>query len=263
MLQDRDTYRQFKTKKVSRKVSRIFAKSDLRYWSEKVNFHTPASRTYCVQLQHAGRRARINLGTANRAQAAAEARTLYLDIVALGWDAALRKRNPLDEVEKKVNATIGQYVDAAKLKSAVYAKTLEGYAVALRKIAADICGLADTGEEIADSSRSVARESRRDQAAHIDARKDRELARRVHQAQGRQPAQREERANLGEQLHSARPLAFRARRRVTGARTRRTAGAAAVRGRQGREDQSRALPRHVRHGEPDRERAQRTRCRSP
>ena len=51
-----------------------FAKTDARYWERKVGFQTPASRTFSVQIQHANRRMIIGLGTANRAQAAFEAR---------------------------------------------------------------------------------------------------------------------------------------------------------------------------------------------
>jgi Phage integrase family len=154
--------RQFQTQKVIKKVIKqtttSFPKTDVRHWEKKVAFQTPASRTYSVQIQHANRRSWINLGTANRAQAAVEARKLYEELRANGWDATLRKRKPQDEVEKKVNATIGLYVDAAKRKSAVYTKTLEGYAVALRKIAADICGLADTGEKKSPIHREAWRE---------------------------------------------------------------------------------------------------------
>jgi hypothetical protein len=136
----------FGTKKVIKKVIK-FPKTDIRYWEGKVAFQTPASRTYSVQLQHAKHRSWINLGTPNKAQAAVEARKLYLDLRANGWEETLRRRRPLDVQEKKVKVTIGEYLDAVKAKSAIYSKTIEGYAVALRKIAADIYGLADTPEK--------------------------------------------------------------------------------------------------------------------
>ncbi len=112
-------------------------KTDIRYWEGKVAFQTPASRTYSVQIQHAKRRAWINLHTANKEQAAILARNLYLDIRANGWDVALahRKGAPVD---KKVNVTIAEYLDAVKAKSLIHAKTIESYAAALRKIASDI-----------------------------------------------------------------------------------------------------------------------------
>jgi hypothetical protein len=67
----------------------------VRYWEQKVSFHTPASRTYSVQIQVAKRRAIVSLGTANKAQAAWEARKLYLDLRANGWEQTMcRRRNP-------------------------------------------------------------------------------------------------------------------------------------------------------------------------
>jgi hypothetical protein len=116
--------------------------TDIRYWEGKVAFQTPASRTYSVQIQHAKRRAWINLHTANKEQAAILARNLYLDIRANGWDAALAHRKSAP-AEKKVNVTIGEYMDAVYSKSLIHPKTLESYAAALRKIASDIHGLGD------------------------------------------------------------------------------------------------------------------------
>ena len=136
----------FGTKKVIKKVIK-FPKTDIRYWEGKVAFQTPASRTYSVQIQHSKQRAWINLGTANKAQAAFKARKLYEELRANGWAETMRRRRPPDVPDKKVKATIGEYLGAVKAKSAIYFKTVEGYAVALRKIAADIHGLADTGEK--------------------------------------------------------------------------------------------------------------------
>ena len=65
-----------------------FPKTDVRYWEGKVAFQTPASRTYSVQLQHAKHRSWINLGTPNKAQAAVEARKLYQELRANGWEDA-------------------------------------------------------------------------------------------------------------------------------------------------------------------------------
>ena len=101
-----------------------------------------------MQIQHANRRSWINLGTANRAQAALEARKLYEELRANGWQETLRRRKPDDPaLAKKASATIGEYLEAVKAKSALYVKTVEGYAVALRKIAADIHALSDTAEK--------------------------------------------------------------------------------------------------------------------
>ena len=119
----------------------VYPKIDIRYWRGKVVFQTPASRTYSVQLQHAGRRAYIGLKTANKEEAAALARKFYETLRANGWDAALAglRGNP---VEKKVNVTVGEYIEAVATKSLFTPKTLQSYAQALRKITGDITGAA-------------------------------------------------------------------------------------------------------------------------
>ena len=121
------------------KQKKSFPKTDVRYWEGKVAFHTAASRTYCVQIQHANRRARINLKTANKAQAALLARKLYLELCANGWEETLRRRRG-DPASKKVNVTVGEYIEAVAARSLFSPKTLESYAQALRKIAGDITG---------------------------------------------------------------------------------------------------------------------------
>jgi hypothetical protein len=119
----------------------VYPKIDIRYWRGKVVFQTPASRTYSVQLQHAGRRAYIGLKTANKEEAATLARKFYETLRANGWDAALAglRGNP---VEKKVNVTVGEYIAAVATKSLFTPKTLQSYAQALRKITGDITGAA-------------------------------------------------------------------------------------------------------------------------
>ena len=116
-----------------------YSKTDIRYWEGKVAFQTPKSKTYSVQIQHDNRRSWIGLGTANKEQAATAARNLYEDLRANGWEIALAKRKGAP-VEKKVNVTIGEYLEAVAAKSLFSPKTLQSYAQALRKIAGDITG---------------------------------------------------------------------------------------------------------------------------
>ena len=118
-----------------------YPKTDIRYWRGKVVFQTPASRTYSVQLQHAGRRAYISLKTTNKEEAATLARKFYEALRANGWEAALAGLRG-DPVEKKVNVTVGDYIEAVTTKSLFSPKTLQSYAQALRKIAGDIAGVA-------------------------------------------------------------------------------------------------------------------------
>jgi integrase len=119
-----------------------FPKTDLRYWEQKVAFQTPASRTYSVQIQVARRRSWLSLGTANKAQAAIEARKLYVQLKANGWKETMQRRKPQQELAaRKIGTTIREFVDAVRENTSLLPKTLEAYAQSLRKIASDIAGL--------------------------------------------------------------------------------------------------------------------------
>ena len=116
-----------------------YPKTDIRYWEKKVVFQTPASRTYSIQLQHAGRRTYVSLASANKKQAATAARNFFLDLRANGWEVALA-RHKGSPIEKRVNATIGEYLEAVGERSLFTPKTLQSYAAALLKIVGDIIG---------------------------------------------------------------------------------------------------------------------------
>ena len=118
-----------------------FAKTDVRYWEQKVAFQTPASRTYSVQIQHANQRAWIGLATANKTQAAFEARKIYLELKANGWQETIARRRKPD-APKRIGTTISDYVDAVRNNTALFPKTIESYNQALRRIAADVHKLA-------------------------------------------------------------------------------------------------------------------------
>ena len=116
-----------------------FNKTDVRYWESRVAFHMPASRTYSVQIQHGGERRWLGLGTANKKDAAALALKLYLDVRSNGWEVVMRQRRG-DPAVKKVNVTVGEYIEAVAGRSLFSPKTLKSYAQALRKITGDIVG---------------------------------------------------------------------------------------------------------------------------
>jgi hypothetical protein len=114
-----------------------FNKTDVRYWESRVAFHMPASRSYSVQIQSAGERRWLGLGTANRKDAATHALKLYHDVRANGWEVVMSRRRG-DPAAKKVNVTVGEYLEAVAAKTLFSPKTLESYAQALRKIVGDI-----------------------------------------------------------------------------------------------------------------------------
>ena len=115
-----------------------YPKTDIRYWRGKVVFQTPASRTYSVQLQHARRRAYINLKTANKEEAATWP-AISTGFAGHGWEATLA--GPKASRGKKVNVTVGEYIEAVAAKSLFTPKTFQSYAQALRKIVGDITGV--------------------------------------------------------------------------------------------------------------------------
>jgi hypothetical protein len=71
-------------------------------------------------------------------EAAALALRFYQEIRAKGWTETLRQREAIRCGQKIINVTIGEYIDAVTSRSLLHPKTLESYAAALRKIAADI-----------------------------------------------------------------------------------------------------------------------------
>jgi len=125
-------------------VSKHHGKTDVRYWQSKLfkpwytrDGEKVSLDQYAVKIQHKGLRDTFNLGTPNRAAAAAKAREIYIHLVANGWDAALEKFKPKSQVILKTHATVGDFLDELRLKADLKPKTLEDYSVSFRKIVAD------------------------------------------------------------------------------------------------------------------------------
>ena len=71
-------------------------KQDLRYWQARLfkearGGHTHVDTNYSVRIAYGGRRERFQLGTANKYEAAAKGRAIYLALVANGWAATLAR----------------------------------------------------------------------------------------------------------------------------------------------------------------------------
>jgi integrase len=125
-------------------VSKQRPKTDVRYWNSKLfkPWYTRDGQrfeldTYAIKIQTRGRRETFNLGTPNKAAAAARAREIYLFLAANGWDATKEKFKPKSEVALKTHATVGQFLAELKAKADLKPKTLESYAIAFRKILSD------------------------------------------------------------------------------------------------------------------------------
>src|SRR6516165_4667544 len=72
-----------------------FAKTDIRYWRDKVflpqytrNGERHTSRHYSIRIRYKGERESFSLYTPNQVAAAAKARDIYLTLTTQGWAAA-------------------------------------------------------------------------------------------------------------------------------------------------------------------------------
>jgi integrase len=124
-------------------------KNSLAYWERRIFLPTysvhgksRSAQNYAVELQYQRRRVRWSLGAALTKSIAAErAKALYFFLHAHGWDATIAKYRP--EILPQADPTIGAFIEAVELTSTIHPRTLHGYCAALRKIVADLNGLAD------------------------------------------------------------------------------------------------------------------------
>ena len=93
---------------------------------------------FAVELQYRGKRRNWSLGTPNQDAAAARAKEIFLFLQANGWGATIQKYRPPIATERKVNVTVGQYIEEVQKIASGEGRTIEAYARALRKIVADI-----------------------------------------------------------------------------------------------------------------------------
>jgi integrase len=116
-------------------------KTAAAYWLGKVK--KPAgSALYGVQIAYRGKRHRFPLETANAEAAAEKARSIYLSLVANGWDGALAQFKP-QAVQQLKPATLGAWVEAVKATAELRPSTFTTYTQCLRQIAAEIEDIGD------------------------------------------------------------------------------------------------------------------------
>jgi integrase len=131
-----------KCRRNAEQKSTRYPKTHLYHWLERV--HKPTSQAqarkahnWAVFLQAHGERHCLSLGTPNKQAAAARAREIYTFLSANGWAATFtRYRRPL--VEKKFDATLGEYLEAVRSTCSINSRTLADYAASLRRIITDI-----------------------------------------------------------------------------------------------------------------------------
>lgn len=116
-------------------------KTATAYWLSKVK--KPAgSALYGVQIAYRGTRHRFPLETANAETAAEKAKSIYLSLVAQGWEGTLTQFKP-QAVKQSKPATIGEWVEAVKGTAELRPSTFTTYTQCLRQIAAEIENVGD------------------------------------------------------------------------------------------------------------------------
>jgi integrase len=126
-----------------------YPKSDLRYWRTRI--YKPVSgkgimsNHFMVKLQYRGRRQAFSLHTASSEEAALKAKNMYQDLVSGGWQFILDKYRPKPpEPPAAAGLTFGEYIALVRSKNLIPDKTLDGYVMRVRRIVADIKGIAAT-----------------------------------------------------------------------------------------------------------------------
>jgi hypothetical protein len=117
-----------------------YSKGDVRYWLQPKRLRQDLSKSpyYTVQIAFKGSRHSYPTSTSNKNAAAKIASQIYNDLVALGVDATLAKYRPKKTTTTITNTTVDQWINAAVEISRARDGSLNGYAGALRRIAAGI-----------------------------------------------------------------------------------------------------------------------------
>ena len=108
---------------------------------------------YSVEMTVNGDRERFALGVSDIDRAAEMARSLYLEALTRGMQAARDKHSPPKPVVPGQSTTVGQWIEAAlPVSNRVGSRTLASRVANLRRIAADIAGIKDPDNKRKDRS---------------------------------------------------------------------------------------------------------------
>jgi integrase len=123
---------------VRRSYMAISKKANSKLWESKVFQYNPQDKAalYYAKFRYAGRRSTFCTHTTIRAQAAAVAKTIFMELRTLGWDATLKKRKP--ELPSRCATTVGEFLDAIRKTYSGQERTISDYCRNFRRLAADI-----------------------------------------------------------------------------------------------------------------------------
>lgn len=131
-------------------TKRFYPKTHTNYWKPRLE-HRSYSRDgktfevaeWSVRIHFRGIRKSFDLETANREEAAAKARDIYLSLVAKGWSATVKELAPqpvaLAEIDGD-SATIGEFLAEVERTANLKPKTFRYYGSCLRQLAAYVQG---------------------------------------------------------------------------------------------------------------------------
>src|SRR5258708_1907235 len=128
-----------------------FPKTDIRCWESGVfrqqyivDGQRRLTKEWYARVQFQGKRAFFQLGTPNRAAAAAKARDIFLFLTVNGWPLTLARYKARSQSAPAADTSeirVGPFLDAV-FSVCTNRSTIEGYAIAFRKVVADLFGLA-------------------------------------------------------------------------------------------------------------------------
>lgn len=124
-------------------MNRPSPKTDARYWFSAVyrpRYGGKAVGHYSARVQHAGRREAFAFKSAglNKAEAARQARDVYLFLLANGWDETLKRFKPRQAApEPEALVTVGDLIRHARASASARPRTVEDGARCLRQVVAD------------------------------------------------------------------------------------------------------------------------------
>jgi integrase len=127
-------------------MTKTLPKTDVRYWAKRIYKHQREGRIdseWSVRFYRDGRREQFALGTPHKARAAQKALEIYGYLEALGWKATLAKfKRSAESFQPKSDLTVGEFLAELQAKAELKPGTFADYAGSLRKIVADITGIA-------------------------------------------------------------------------------------------------------------------------
>ena len=132
-------------------AKRLYPKTHANYWKSRLEHRTYtrhgktfAVAEWSVRIHFEGIRKSFDLETANKEEAAAKSRDIYMSILAKGWSATINELapRPVSSVEiSSDSATVGEFLAEVERTSSLKPRTLRQYTQGLRQLAAHIRGV--------------------------------------------------------------------------------------------------------------------------